>query len=116
METDNNDKENIKKIFMTCTDEMEEEFDMSGRITATSILDTIPTEATATQLGGWTDTKQTEWRWRFLEFDNKNSVEISYIKANNDIRYYHNRYGNWVTDDVSKEYDKHVVKIFYYYT
>lgn len=108
------DMDMVCSIFITNS---ETNLDISGRVTATCILNTIPPQATNEKLENWENTKETEWRWRFLEFNDKNSVEISYTKAGKDTeRHYYNRYNEWVTREVPKEYDEYVIKVFYYYT
>ena len=108
-----NETENNNSIFITNSESSD---DMSGRITATSVLNTVPKEATIEKLKDWKKIKQTKWRWRFLEFGDRRTVEISYKKAKTNRRQYYNRFGKWVERNVPKEYDEFVSKIFYYYT
>ncbi len=105
----------IQSIFITNSEDDSESKDISGRVTATCVLTTIPENATVDKMENWEDTMGTEWRWRFLEYDNRRTVEISFVKRESPIRKYYNRYGEWVERDVPKEYDQHVVKTFYYY-
>jgi len=106
----------IKSIFITNSPEDGKSSDISGRVTATSILNTIPKNATTKKLDNWEKDMSTEWRWRFLEFNNKRTVEISYLKNKpNSERLYYNKFGEWVRRDVPEEYDEFVIKVFYYY-
>ncbi len=103
---------NTESIFITQNSEEVE--NLSGKLTRTCILDTIPKTATNEPIEDWEKTNNTEWRWRFLEYNNKMIVEISYRNKNKN-RMYCNKYGKWVERDVPKDYDKFVVKEFYYY-
>ena len=90
--------------------------DMSGKITATCVLNTIPKEAVIDKMDNWKQTMKTEWRWRFLEFSERQIVEISYETSDDNKRMYFNKFGEWVEREVPSEYDKYVIKTFYYYT
>lgn len=99
--------------------------DISGKITYTEILDSIPGNKTEKQIADWKKKYSTEWRWRFLRFiviDKNNNesekyvAEISYIKYNSDKRVYFNRHGEWVYRNVDKLYDQFVEKQYYVYT
>ncbi len=107
------DSELINSIFITNSESKSE--DMSGKLTVTCVLNTIPEKAVTEKLNNWITKYNTEWRWRFLEFGNKRTVEISYIKSNSDKRLYFNKFGEWVNRDVPSAYDEYVVKTFYYY-
>jgi hypothetical protein len=111
--SDNSDEDRYKNIFIPNSEQIK---DISGHITATSVLNTIPQTATVKRLKNWRKTKKKEWRWRFFEFKDKKTVEISYIKRFSDDRIYYNRFGKWVNRDVPTIYDEYVVKTFYYYT
>lgn len=90
--------------------------DISGKVSFTDILETIPKDAQKTPLDSWEKLRKTEWRWRFLKFsDTKYTVEISCKRAT-DKRTYFNKHGEWVTRDVHPDYDQFVDKIFYYYS
>jgi len=99
-------------IFIT---KSEIEDDMSGRVTVTCVLNTIPEQAVTDRLTDWKQKMNTEWRWRFLEFDDRKTVEISYETSDSDKRLYFNKFGEWVTREVPIEYDKYVIKTFFYY-
>lgn len=89
---------------------------IDGKITYTNIMETIPENSSEFPLENWRELNKTEWRWRFLKFpDKKIKVEISYLKPNSKNRVYFNKYGQWVKKDISKEYDKYVIKSYYYY-
>jgi hypothetical protein len=101
----------IRNIFITNSELSD---DMTGRITVTSVLNTIPKQAVTNQIADWKQTMKTEWRWRFLQFDDAQSVEISY-ETSDGKRMYFNKFGEWVERDVPDDYDKYVIKTFYYY-
>jgi hypothetical protein len=108
------DNEQIKNIFITNSDS-ENDNDISGRISATCILNTIPETALIDPIINWRKEYSTEWRWRFLKLNEKLTVEISYLTKINDNRLFYNRYGEWVEKIVPKEYNDAIVKTFYYY-
>lgn len=103
---------NIDSIFFT---QKSEKDCIAGKLTRTTVLETIPPTSLEYKLDNW-DNKNTEWRWRFLQIggDQKSAVEISYQNKGSD-RLYFNKHGEWVKRDVPKVYDKYVVKEFYYY-
>ena len=100
-------------IFMTNYGNTE---DISGKITYTNILETIPNNRSDIPLDDWRSKNKTEWRWRFLEFNNKSTVEISYLKYNTNQRQYFAKSGSWITRQVPNVYDDYVVKQFFYYS
>jgi len=55
-----------------------------------------------------------EWRWRWLNINGKELVEISCRKTNG-VRKYFDKFGDWVEYDVSEEYNKYVIDTYYYY-
>lgn len=89
--------------------------DISGKITQTSILETIPKGSHPEPLPNWQDNHKTEWRWRFLELGERHVVEISYQKAG-EKRFYYNRYGDWVNREIDKRYDQFVTSKYHFYT
>ena|SRR3989304_6673604 len=104
------DKE-THSIFMT----QEENNDISGKITMTTIMDTIPKDHLKKPLENWEKEFNVEYRWRFLEFpNNKNTVEISYTKKGEE-RIYFNRKGEWVKREVDPIYNQFVTDSYYYY-
>ena len=58
-----------------------------------------------------------EWRWRFIQLvGSKLVVEISHYDLKSKTRFYLKESGNWVKRDIPKEYDKFVIKKYYYYS
>lgn len=94
---DSNDPENITK-----------------KLTKTSILNTIPPSAVNKPMDNWEEKYNTEWRWRFLKYNNSEAVEISYLNKGKD-RMYYNKLGKWVKRNIPKCFDKIVEKEYYYY-
>ena len=92
--------------------------DISGKLTYTSILESIPENKLEKPLENWNNKYKTEWRWRFLRIKYQNIeryvVEISY--TSNNKRLYFNRFGEWVERDVDQLYDQFVEKIYYVYS
>lgn len=91
----------------------------SSQISFSNVMETIPTDARTEKLPykTWKNKYKSEWRWRFMDFDNgKSSVEISYITPNNPSRLYYNNKGEWVERDISSVYDDYVSKTYYYYS
>ena len=88
---------------------------ISGKISYTNIMDTIPKESLEKPLKNWEQQKKTEWRWRFLKFpDDRVTVEISFKKPDEE-RIYFNKKGEWVERFVDPVFDDYVEKSFYYY-
>lgn len=90
--------------------------DISGKLTYTNILETIPNSKLETPIVEWQKNHKTEWRWRFLKFDNRHVAEISYVDRIANKRLYFNKHGEWVERVVSPVYDPYVDKIYYVYT
>lgn len=92
--------------------------DISGKITYTSILESMPANKLEAPLKNWNKHYKTEWRWRFLKLSDTNMerfvVEISYTNSNE--RMYFNRFGEWVNRNIDKYYDQFVEKEYYAYT
>jgi len=89
---------------------------VDGKLSMTNIFEVIPENATNKPLDNWRERCKSEWRWRFLKFNNKQSVEISCLHYNTDKRLYINKKGEWVHRKVDPIFDKFVIKEFYYYT
>lgn len=89
--------------------------DISGKISYTNIIETIPKERVEKQVSNWKQMYKTEWRWRFLSDKERNVVEISYIKNNSNKRIYLNKNGEWVERDMDN-YDQFVKKVYFAYT
>jgi hypothetical protein len=92
--------------------------DISGKLTYTNIMEIIPNNHTITQIPLWNDKYKTEWRWRFLKFNGRHIVELSYVKWNNlNNRCFINKYGQWVNNvNIDKRYDEFIVETYYVYT
>jgi len=105
-----------KNIFIKQDEINSNNTDISGKVTYTNIMSTIPQGYKLEPINNWQENYSTEWRWRFLQLTkNKMSVEISKINRKNEDRVYLNRYKKWVNRDVPKEYDSYVIKTCYYY-
>lgn len=104
-------------IFITQKEVEESNNDISGKITLTNVLNTIPTNSIESRIPNWRDTKKVEWRWRFLRFNNRRTVEISYLDRmdEDNERVYFNKHGEWVKRDVPEIYNSYVYKTCYYY-
>ena len=94
--------------------------DIAGKLTYTSIFESIPENKLEKRLDDWNKKYKTEWRWRFLRINyppikNRYVVEISYMKYNSEKRMYFNRYGEWVERIVSPIYDQFVEKEYFVY-
>ena len=89
--------------------------DSTNNITYTNIIDNLPKGYTIVKDTNWKTNKQIKWRWRFLKFDDKTIVEISYKYYDDSRRVYFNKSGNWVYRQVPKVYDQYVTKKIYYY-
>ena len=106
-------------VFVT---QSEMDTDISGKLTYTCILDSIPENKLDKPITDWQKTYKTEWRWRFLELyyefgdttRKKTVVEIS--KQTGNKRLYMNRYGDWVERTVDPVFDKFVIQEYYVYT
>jgi|SRR5271170_4016200 len=101
-----------KNIFIT-----QDTGNLDRKLSKTLVLETVPKNSLDKALENWesTTTKyNTEWRWRFLEFDNNLKIEISY-KIKNSPRVYCTKSGDWEIRDISEIYDKYVVSSHYYY-
>ena len=98
-------------IFIT----QDEHQSRGNNITFTNVIDSLPEGHTTVKNKKWREEKKIKWRWRFLKFDDKSSVEISYKYPNEKKRVYFNKNGHWVYRDVPKIYDKFVNNTVYYY-
>lgn len=107
---------NNTNIFIT-QDEIDKQCNcISGKITKTNVLDSIPDDSYKLPLDNWKQEKKIEWRWRFFDFQTGAlTVEISYLPYNSNKRIYWNKYGKWVPENVPLIIDKYVVKEFYHY-
>lgn len=89
---------------------------INGKITYTSILESIPPTKVEIPITNWQDKYNTEWRWRFLNDTIRQVVEISYIKKNYDKRIYFTKNGEWSERKLQDNYDQFVTKQYYVYT
>lgn len=116
MASEENTNISNNSIFISQT-ELNKNQNISGKISLTNILDSIPEGSVETRRKGWRKDKQNEWRWRFLKLPERNlTVEISKLKYNKDTRLYLNNKGKWVKRDISPLYDIFVDREYYYYT
>lgn len=104
-------------IFMPYT-ELNKNSDVSGKITYTDMIRTIPEDCLNKPLENWKSCKNKEWRWRFFEINGSQFIEISNIDKSGTISYI-NKSGDIVKKtkpEIGPEYDKYVKKTYYYYT
>jgi hypothetical protein len=114
---DDADQKGKTNVFMPYS-EINKNTNISGKITYTDMLRSIPEGSGEVQMTDWKLTKNKEWRWRFFEFNNKMYTEISNTDKNGNISYI-NQYGEIVKKEqheIGPEYDKYIKKVFYYYT
>jgi len=108
--------ENSHDIF----EKHEKNKDISGKITYTNIMESIPENYLEQPIINWKQKYKTEWRWRILKFSTENEekkyvVEISYMKYNSNKRIYFNRFGEWVERTIDPIFDQFVIKQYYVY-
>ena len=90
--------------------------------TKTQILNLIPSSAVKTPIDNWQIKYKTEWRWRFMKFQNKSVAEISFIKnkTNSSRLYYNplsqNESDEYIKRDISSIYDDYVTEQYFVYT
>jgi hypothetical protein len=105
------------EIFMS-KDDIQDNDNISGKITYTNIMESIPENHYDKPLKFWNKKYSTEWKWRFLRIKNNKVeryvVEISYTK--NGKQFYFNKFGEWVESKVDSVYDQFVEKEYYVYT
>lgn len=88
---------------------------ISGKLTYTNVMEIIPENYVTKQIENWKNEYSSEWRWRFLKFNGRSIVEISYINTDN-IRMFCDKYGNWIDNVIiDDKYDKYVVEVYYVY-
>ena len=91
--------------------------DISGKLTYTNIMEIIPENYVINPINDWFTKYDTEWRWRFLKFNGRFVVELSYKNINNKNRRFCDKYGEWVDNvNIDHNYDKYVVEEYYVYT
>ena len=107
---------NTDNIFVT-QEELSKNTDLSGKVSYTNILDTIPNNCEKKPLLDWQKNWKTEWRWRFLKFENDRIiVEISYLLCNKNKRIYFNKKAEWIETYIDPVYDEYVIDEYYYYS
>jgi hypothetical protein len=90
---------------------------MSGKLTYTNMREIIPDGYVTKPIENWQKIYDTEWRWRFLKFNGRFIVEMSYQNLNNKHRMFCNKYGQWVNNVlVDHNYDQYVTESYYVYT
>jgi hypothetical protein len=102
-----------KDIFISQT---EATSDISNKLTYTNILQTIPPNKVTDRNIELLNNGKTEWRWRFLKFENRFVTEISYLKKDMSNRLFFNKNGQWIEREIDPIYDEYVVETYYYYT
>ena len=91
--------------------------DDNNKITYTDVMEAIPKNSLKISLNNWQSDYQTEWRWRFLKFnDDKKVIEISYINNKSNKRIYYNQLGKWVERYLDPIFNQYVIEQYYYYT
>jgi len=103
---------NMQSIFTSPT--TEDDNDISGKLTYTIVMESIPDNKLTKPIKDWHKQYVTEWRWRFLDINERKIVEISYLKYNSK-RMYVNKYGEHVSSQVSKAFDQFVTEEYYVY-
>lgn len=89
---------------------------ISGRITYTNIIETIPKNHYREPQENLLKTSAMEYRWRFLILPtDKFIVEISKYNIKLDQRLYFNKNGKWIERVVDPIYDQFVVEEYYAY-
>ena len=85
------------------------------QLSYTDIQNMIPQNNEKSRRAGWRNSKLTEWRWRFYQFNGKKFAEISYIKYNEDYRTFLTNNKIWVKKKGDPYYPNELVEEFYYY-
>lgn len=96
----------------------------SYKPTYTTIINTIPENKLKTPLDEkiWRNSKQTEWRWRILEFEGKKVAEISYLDYDKQNRIFLIKKNNkdnkdiWEERILDKIFDQFVIEEYYFYS
>ncbi|MCJ7637943.1 MAG: hypothetical protein MUO21_10680 [Nitrososphaeraceae archaeon] len=105
---------NNHNIFLTHSSGNETN-DISGKITYTNILESIPENKLEKPIPNWEKEYNTEWRWRFMKDKERHIVEIS-KRNKGEPRLYYNKYGDWVRRKIDESCNKFVVSEYYVYT
>ena len=90
---------------------------LSGKITYTSVIESIPENRLENPIINWENKNEIEieWRWRFLKDKDRHVVEIS-KRNKGEERLFFNKHGQWVSQNIGKSCDKFVTKEYYVYT
>jgi hypothetical protein len=103
----------MDNIFAVPTDETMN--NISGKLTYTNVMEIIPDNYVTKQIENWKNEYDSEWRWRFLKFNGRSVVEVSYVNKDN-VRMFCDKYGNWISNVIiDKKYDDYVVEAYYVY-
>ena len=95
--------------------EMYKDNDISGKITYTSIMETIPETKTKIKIDNWQKKYTTEWRWRFFDLKGRKLIEISKMEPNKERMYMENT-GKWIKYTlVSPAWDRFLIESKYCY-
>jgi hypothetical protein len=90
--------------------------DISGKLTYTNVMEIIPENYVTKPCDNWTTKYDTEWRWRFLKFDGRFVMEVSYINKTGK-RFFCDKFGQWIDNIITEsKYDKYVTETYYVYT
>lgn len=79
------------------------------------VKESIPSDAVTMPMENWDNKGKIEWRWRFLVFPHKRSVEISKLCPESCKREYINQEGKFIRRIVDPIFDKYVTETYYYY-
>ena len=105
-------------IFLTqSSDKINNNDSLSGKITYTSVIESIPENRLEKPIINWENKYEIEieWRWRFLKDKDRHVVEIS-KRNKGEGRLFFNKHGQWVSQNIGKSCDKFVTKEYYVYT
>lgn len=94
--------------------------DLNGKLSYTSIKESIPHNSLKNPIKNWREKYKIEWRWRFLKFHDATQKEkfvweLSTINRDANVRSYLHPGGGFVFRDVDPRYDNYVVEQYYYY-
>jgi len=89
---------------------------MSNKYSITNFIKTIPANSLNYPNNQMLNNGFNEWRWRLLNINNSLKAEISYYNLKNKRRLYKLNNGTWVHRYIPNDYDKYVMKAYYYYT
>ena len=101
------------------TQQIDDNKEISGKLTYTTIVESIPENKLEKPIKDWEKIYATEWRWRFMKDKERHIVEISQKsnKAGSD-RLYFNKYGQWAKENFlnNDNLNNFIVKEYYVYT